>query len=316
MEEHLLHDRLFKEGLLEGNLSKIKKATKADVHNHCGLGMRFTTFNKWAGGSVIKPPKKMCGLKGLDDYIFGETMKYIKKGEDVAFLIEETVKEAIIDGVTILEPSIDCHDITYFSEPNELFSTISYIKDKYQQYIDFRPEVGMPKSISNDNLNNLLIPCIESGVFKSIDLYGDESMQDFERFKEYYDFAKQKGLKCKAHTGEFHGPENVKNAIEILEIEEIQHGIGIASDNYVMGLIKERNIRLNICPSSNKILGAVKDMTKYPARKLFDEGILLTINTDDLLLFNSGVSEEYLYLFKLGLFDENELNEIRKNSLR
>jgi len=82
-----------------------------------------------------------------------------------------------------------------------------------------------------------------------------------------------------------------------------------------MDLIKERNIRLNICPSSNYVLGAVRDMTNHPARKLFDKGILLTINTDDLLVFDSGVSEEYLYLYKLGLFDTDELNEIRKNSL-
>mgnify|MGYP006283893923 CR=1 FL=1 len=54
-------------------------------------------------------------------------------------------------------------------------------------------------------------------------------------------------------------------------------------------------------------------MANHPARKLFDKGILLTINTDDLLVFDSGVSEEYLY--KLGLFDTDELNEIRKNSL-
>jgi adenosine deaminase len=56
-------------------------------------------------------------------------------------------------------------------------------------------------------------------------------------------------------------------------------------------------------------------MTRHPVRKLFDKGISVTINTDDLLLFNSGVSEEYLYLYRLGLFDEDELNEIRKNSL-
>ncbi|MBU3128669.1 hypothetical protein LGL55_16190 [Clostridium tagluense] len=72
---------------------------------------------------------------------------------------------------------------------------------------------------------------------------------------------------------------------------------------------------MNIYPSSNYILGAVKNMINHPARKLFDKGLPITINTDDLLLFNSGVSEEYLYLYNLGLFNEDELNEIRKLSL-
>ncbi|MBU3143834.1 hypothetical protein [Clostridium sp. CF012] len=310
-----IEDTLFKEGLREGNLLKLRKVSKVDVHNHCGLGMRFSTFNKWAGGYVSEPPKKIDGIIGIDNYIFNETIKFISKEEDIAFLIEETVKEAIEDGVKVLESSIDCHNLMYFTNNDKFFNTILNIRDKYNKSIDFRLEVGMSKSISKKDLNEMLIPCIDSGVFKAIDLYGDESRDDFERFQEYYKYAKIKGLKLKAHAGEFQGAGNVKKAIEILGIDEIQHGIGVSSNEYVMDLIKERNIRLNICPSSNYILGAVKNMNSYPARKLFDKGLRITINTDDLLLFNSGVSEEYLYLYKLGLFNEDELNEIRKFSL-
>ncbi len=310
-----VEELLFKEGLEEEDLLKIRKVSKGDVHNHCGLGMRFSTFNYWAGGNVSKPPKKIDGLKGLDDYIFNETIKYINKKEDIAFLIEETVKEAVEDGVKVLETSIDCHELMRFTEKDEFFRIILNIKNKYNKYIDFRPEIGMPKGISYENLDKFLIPCIESGVFKSIDLYGDETKDDFERYKDYYKYAKNKNHKLKVHAGEFHDFMNVKKAIEILDVDEIQHGIGAITSKYIVDLIKERNIRLNICPSSNYILGAVSNMSDHPARKLFDEGVIITINTDDLLLFNSGVSEEYLYLYKLGLFNEDELNEIRKNSL-
>ena len=309
------YDFLFKEGLKSNDLSKIRKTSKGDLHNHCGLGMRFSTFNKWAGGNVTPPPNKMEGLLGLDNYIFGETIKFITKGSDIEFLIEATIKEAIEDGVKILEPSIDCNDLRYFKNYNDFFNSILKIKTKYANSIDFRPEIGMPKSITTEGLENFLIPCIDSGVFKSLDLYGDESIDDFEKFKPYYKYAKEKGLKLKVHCGEFHGAENVKKAIEILNIDEIQHGIGAYSDEYVLSLIKERNIRLNICPSSNFILGAIDDIKKHPSRILFDSGITLSRNTDDLLLFNSGVSEEYLYLYKSGVFNEDELNEIRHMSL-
>ncbi len=50
----------------------------------------------------------------------------------------------------------------------------------------------MPKNISNENLDKLLIPCIDSGVFKSIDLYGDETNDDFERAKDYYKYANRR----------------------------------------------------------------------------------------------------------------------------
>lgn len=308
-------DLLFKEGLKTGDLSKIRKIPKGDLHNHCGLGMRFSTFNKWAGGNVTPPPNKMEGLLGLDNYIFGETIKFITKDSDIEFLIESTVKEAIEDGVKILEPSIDCNDLRFFNRYSDFFTCITKIKNKYAHIIDFRPEVGMPKSITSEILDNFLIPCIDSGIFKSIDLYGDESIDNFQKFKPYYKYAKEKSLKLKVHCGEFQGSGNVRKAIEVLNIDEIQHGIGAYSDKYVISLIKERNIRLNICPSSNFILGAIDNIKNHPSRILFDSGIKLSINTDDLLLFNSGVSEEYLYLYKSGVFNEDELNEIRHMSL-
>lgn len=308
--------KLFKEGLVEASLSKLRLVAKGDVHNHCGLGMRFTTFNEWAGGQVKEPPKKMDGLKGLNDYIQNETMPYIKGKNDIAFLIEATVKDAIADGVKLLETSIDCHDMAYFDSQAEFCKTITAIRDKYEGQIDFRPEIGLPKSTSSINLDQLLLPCIESGVFKSIDLYGDEAQDDFDRIAAYYQYARQKGLKLKAHAGEFRGHEYVSTVIDKLDPDEIQHGLGAAESEYLQDLIKERGVRINMCPSSNYILGAVKTLKNYPARKFFDRGISVTINSDDLLLFDRGVSQEYLLLYKLGLFGVDELNEIRMNSFR
>ena len=93
---------LFKESLKGENLLKLREISKADVHNHCSTGMRFSTFNKWAGGNANKAPKKMDGVKELNNYISNEVNKRINKEEDVEFLIEETVKEAIEDGVPVM----------------------------------------------------------------------------------------------------------------------------------------------------------------------------------------------------------------------
>lgn len=306
---------LFKEGLQEGSLSKLRQVPKGEIHNHCSTGMRFTVFNKWAGGNAIQAPKKMNGVKELNDYIANQVNNRIKKEDDIAFLIEETIKEAIEDGIKILETSIDCHELMNFAEHNNFFQVILHIKDKYKDYIDFRPEVGMAITTSREDLDKYLIPCIESGVFMSIDAYGEETMEGYQRLKDYYKYAREKGLKLKVHAGQFLVAENVRTAIELLEVDEVQHGIGAASSEYIMELIKERSLRLNICPSSNYILGAVKDIKNHPARRLFDKGINITINSDDLLLFDSGVSQEFLLLYKLGLFNGDELNEIRKNAL-
>lgn len=307
--------KLFKEGLKEENIEKLKKVPKADVHNHCILGMKYETFNEWAGGDVKKAPKNINGIKGLNSYIENEVENHLKTKEDLEFLIEETIKEAIRDKVKILETNIDYDDLMLFPNQNELFSKIINIKEKYKREIDFRPEIGILKNISNKDLDSFVVPAIESEVFNGIDLYGDESDLNFERFLDYFRHAKKYGLKLKAHAGEFSDHKSVRKVIEILNVDEIQHGIGAHNDDYTLDLIKERKVRLNVCPSSNFNLGVFKNKKEYPLKKLFDKGINLTINTDDLLMFHSTLSNEYLLLHKLGILSIDELNTIRENSL-
>jgi adenosine deaminase len=82
-----------------------------------------------------------------------------------------------------------------------------------------------------------------------------------------------------------------------------------------MNWLADNNIQLNICPTSNVMLGRVESIKKHPIRKLFDAGIKVTINSDDVLIFDSSVSGEYMKLFKAGIFNAEELDIIRMNGL-
>ena len=298
----------FKRYLKENNLNGLKTIKKAELHNHCGLGMKFDNIHSYTKGKIKRPSKDMKGIKGLDDFIFNEYMNHIKTKEDFLWSID--------DNIVILEASVDCHDILRFENDKDFFDCIGSLVDKYKDKIDFRPEIGIAKSISDENLEKLIPKIIDSKVFKSIDLYGDEEIVGFDRYKTYYDYAKKNGLKLKVHAGEFLGAENVKEAIETLNIDELQHGFRAVESDYVLDIIKERNIRLNICPTSNIYLGAVDDIKNHPVRKIYDKGINISINTDDLIVFDSTVSEEYLVLYNNHIFNEDELDKIRINSLR
>ena len=83
-----------------------------------------------------------------------------------------------------------------------------------------------------------------------------------------------------------------------------------------MGWIQYLNIRLNVCPTSNIILSRVENLETHPARKLADNGVIITINSDDIMIFNQSVSEEYLNLYHVKLFSANELNVLRENGLQ
>jgi adenosine deaminase len=83
-----------------------------------------------------------------------------------------------------------------------------------------------------------------------------------------------------------------------------------------MRFLADRGIRLNICPTSNLLLGRVARLQDHPIRKLFDAGVRVTVNTDDAIVFGVGVSEEFLGLFQAGVLTAAELELIRQWSLR
>jgi adenosine deaminase len=115
----------------------------------------------------------------------------------------------------------------------------------------------------------------------------------------------------KAHVGEWGDADSVWRAVEELELDEVQHGIAAAQSGQVTQFLADNRIRLNICPTSNLLLGRVPSLAAHPIRKLFDGGVIVTINTDDVLVFGRSVSEEFLSLFRAKLFSDDELERIR-----
>ena len=111
--------------------------------------------------------------------------------------------------------------------------------------------------------------------------------------------------------GEWDDADSVWRAVEQLELDELQHGIAAAGSKHVMRFLADNKVRLNICPTSNLMLGRVQSLAAHPIRQLFDAGVVVTINTDDVLVFGQGVSEEFRNLFKAELFDAEELELIR-----
>ena len=107
----------------------------------------------------------------------------------------------------------------------------------------------------------------------------------------------------------------MQRAVEELELDEVQHGIAAAQSSSVMKFLADNRIRLNICPTSNVLLGRVESLAVHPIRKLYDAGVKVTVNTDDVLVFGQSVSDEFLNLYRAGLFGAAELDELRQNGL-
>ncbi len=134
-------------------------------------------------------------------------------------------------------------------------------------------------------------------------------------FTEVYRFARAKGLRLTAHAGETVGPESVWGALR-LGAERIGHGIRAVDDPVLMRHLRDENIPLEICISSNVATGAVPSLTAHPVRRLYDAGVPITLNTDDPGLFDTTLEKEYDLAAREFGFSERELAQIAENGFR
>lgn len=296
---------------------KIHNLPKADVHNHLHLSGAIQLLKEHYPNIDFKIPRSYDGFAGMMHFIVQHINSLMQSSEDVTVLMDTAVRSAIMDNVQRLEASVDIGLVKYFDNSIEDFmNSVKQLKHKYREQIDFRPEIGIKKDSTLEMIYQHGMACIESEVFEGIDIYGLETGEDLSGFKEIFQRTRALNKKTKVHIGEFSDHRTVERAIAVLEPEEIQHGIRASDSDKTIQMIRERNIRLNICPRSNVALGAAKSIKEHPVRKLYDAGVKLTINTDDLMLFEATITDQFAELINLRIFSFNEINEIRQNAWR
>ena len=309
---------MFTEALKNGNLEEIRKFPKSDLHNHFVLGgSREYIFEKtgYEIKSISQPLKSMSEMDSWSGQYIGNRFN---SPEGRKLLIEATFAQAKYDGVKILEIGEDVWGLGEFfnNDIQELIHSFKEANEKIAPEIELRLQIGLSRHCPIDYLSDCLKHFWGHKEFYSIDLYGDELAQPIENFIPIYEKAAENGLILKAHVGEWGTAQDIVTAVNSLHLNEVQHGIAAISDESVMDFLVENNIRLNITPSSNVLLGRVSDMAHHPIAQLYRKGVDVTINSDDVLIFDSDVSKEYLRLFQSGCLTAEELDDIRLKSLK
>jgi aminodeoxyfutalosine deaminase len=152
---------------------------------------------------------------------------------------------------------------------------------------------------------------------------GDELSIATEEFRAAYDHAAKIGLHRLIHAGETGGPEKIREAIELLGVERIGHGIAAIHDPALMDLLAARQIPLEICPTSNLCTGALArqlshvnpSLQGHPLPKLLRHGIPVALSTDDPAMFHTTLEDEYTNAQSMGLTEE-ELARIVDSSFK
>jgi len=143
---------------------------------------------------------------------------------------------------------------------------------------------------------------------------GDELSIPTQQLRQVYDQAAALGLHRLIHAGEVGGPEKIREAVELLGVERIGHGIAAMHDPALMDLLADRRIPLEVCPQSNVRTGALAlqlrrpeaGIEDHPLPALFRHGIPIVLSTDDPAMFQTTLLQEYEHAHRLGMA-ESEL---------
>jgi adenosine deaminase len=127
----------------------------------------------------------------------------------------------------------------------------------------------------------------------ALGLGGPERDNPPEDYVRGFALAREAGLHRVPHAGEVAGPASVWGALRTLGAERLGHGVRCIEDPALVDHLRERQIPLEVCPTSNLRLGVYSSYAEHPLRRLWEAGLYVTINSDDPPMFNTDLVSEY-----------------------
>jgi adenosine deaminase len=306
----------------------IKSIPKAEIHCHIDGSIRQGTIRSLAEESGICIPSetsfKVSGKCGsLNEYLdkFYFPIRVMQTSENIKRIVLELLEDAKKDGIQYIEMRFaPMHHTNLNLSPDEAVQAVLEAmkagKSKFNIFSGLilccmRNEPAR-KSIE---VIKLAEKYKKEGVV-AVDLAGNESDFPPELHKKAFDMAYDFGLKITVHAGETGICENILESIRLLHADRIGHGVYAYKDRYTMDYLIQNQIPLEMCPMSNLNTGIVNSYEEHPIKRYFDEGVNITLNTDNRTVSDVTLTDEYVSLITKQLFTLDEVVRVIKNGIR
>ncbi len=311
----------------------INKMPKIELHCHLDGSVRPETLFELSkkeglnlGVESIEEFRKLVEVpddcKSLDEYLekFDIANKVMQTKENLTRITYELMEDVAQDNVKYIEirfaPLLHINKGLTFEEIVE--SVICGIKRAEEEF---------------DIYGNLILSCmrtmpveacfevVEKGAkylgkgVVAIDLCSSERANFPEVFQEPINLAEKLGYRITIHAGETGIGENVLKSIDLLHAERIGHGVYSKDCPEAYKLLKEKNITLEVCPTSNVHTKAVASYEEHPMKAYFEDGIKVTMNTDNMTVSNTDLNKEYQILEDKNIFTEEDYKQMYSYSI-
>jgi aminodeoxyfutalosine deaminase len=252
--------------------------------------------------------------------VYLSVVDLIKTAEDVRTLTYEVARDMAGQQIRYAELTITPYSSVNRGIPAEAF--VEAIEDArlaaerelgvvLRWCFDIPGEAGLPSAVETARIATELTP---DGLI-SFGLGGPEQGVDRGQFQPYFDQARAIGLRSVPHAGETTGPQTIWDALDLLGAERIGHGTSAVQDPVLLAHLAERQIPLEVCPTSNVATRAVPSLAEHPLPRMVEAGLLVTINSDDPPMFSTDLNSEYLIAAELLQLDRAGIAELAQNAV-
>lgn len=277
-----------------------------------GIELPYTTVQE------AKEAYHFNDLQGFLNLYF-QGMSVLRNEEDFYDLAMDYFKRARGEGVVHIDMHFDPQAHLQRGVPLEVvMGGLLKAKQEAEENLDL--SIGMIMAFLRDRPAEEALHVLEQAApyWKLLDAVGLDSAEQNNppaKFSEVFERAKQLGLVCVAHAGEEGPAEYIKEALDLLNVQRIDHGVRCLESEEVVARLRSEQIVLTVCPLSNVSLKVVEDLRDHALPKLLAEGLKVTISSDDPAYFGGGMLTNHIACAEAFDWDESVFRQLTRNAI-
>ena len=295
----------------------IHRLPKTETHLHIEGALPFPLLQKLDPEKFRDPPEawaldfKWPSFEEFESHLIGHAVQWFTSPERYYEAAKVIFEGHLAQNVRYVETSFHAGIIEFLGIPGP--EILAAIRAAVPEGLEVRVFMGMARNSWTETLAPVLETCVGWEGLAGIDLHGVELLPLEDWTPGLWRAAREAGCLTKAHAGEFGPAANVLEAMELLGVRRIQHGVRAVEDEAVCRRAAELDATFEVCPISNVKLNVVGELGQHPIRRMMERGLRCTVSTDDPFSFGNSVEDEYRAL-SAGLgFSNAELAGLARN---
>lgn len=279
----------------------LQRFPKTETHLHLEGAIPYGLLHAWrpdefpADPVFLRPDYRFSSFADFDHVLLRHALAWLTSVDRYHEAARVIFAGRFAESVRYVETSFHLPMCEALGVPGK--AIIEAIRSAAPAGMEVRVFAGMLRTDYGGRLRAVIDDLENWDELAGVDLHGDEAVPTQAWTAPVWQRLREAGKVTKAHAGEFDGAARVREAIEVLGVTRVEHGVRAIEDPAVVALARDRGVTFDVCPISNLRLGVVRGWREHPLPALLRAGVRCTVSTDDPLVFGNALTDEYEGLF-------------------